>query len=159
MKQSKTLAGILYTVLTVYQMLLMRYILSNTVLTDVPFCMLAEVLLTACFGVLAVRCLARGGEFSMEDKKKLLVGTALYVVFLGVYYQAELTIITYGMMSFNLSSSSMAIPVVLLVVKALLVVAPAVVAVLPEHKQKEVSVSEAEEEQPEQTASADAPQA
>lgn len=97
MKQGKQISAVLFGVLAVFQMFIVRYMMSNAALTGVPIMVLAEIAAAPVFAAACVWLFSRDGVLSSVSKK-ILAGSALfYLLFLAVYCDLEVNLILLGL--------------------------------------------------------------
>ena len=96
MKQGKQISAVLFGVLAVFQMFIVRYMMNNAALTGVPIMVLAEIAAAPVFAAACVWLFSRDGVLSPVGKK-VLAGSALYLLFIAVYYDLEVNLILSGL--------------------------------------------------------------
>ncbi len=88
-KKMRWIAGALYGVLSVYEMLVLRYILSSAAITDLPIALICQVVLMTAAGAMAVWLLAGAKALSKEKQRGITVATGLVVIFQLITYATQ----------------------------------------------------------------------
>lgn len=126
-------SAVLFSALTLWQALLARYVVGGASLTQVPLFLVFESFAVLGFAAVAVWLMAQpAAGFSCAAKRALVTGAVLYGVFVVLNGQSELMIAQYGLSTFGEAVTGMPFLIGSLAVKALLLIAGVVFAVLPD---------------------------
>ena len=131
MKQRKNISAALFGVLTLFQMLTLRYLVTNGAISSVPIAVLVEVAATCLLGVLAVQIFSHEGVLAPAYKKAVTAGALLYLLFQTVYYDTQIQIILYSVAQFDQGVLQQPMPAYLaFAAKVILLVAAVALAVI-----------------------------
>lgn len=126
-------SAVLFGALTLWQAMLSRYVIGGASLTQVPLFLVFESFAVFAFGAVAIWLMAQPGEgFSCAAKRALVTGGVLYGAFVVMNGETEMMIAQYGLSTLSEAFGGMTFLIGALAVKALLLVAAIVFAVLPD---------------------------
>ena len=123
MKQGKQISSVLFGVLSVLQMLVVRYMMNNAALTGVPITVLVEIAAVPVFAAACVWLFSRDGILCPVGKKVLAGSALFYLLFIAVYYDLEINLILSGLSTFGQElSANLTLGYIGLAVKVVLLV-------------------------------------
>ncbi len=95
-KKMRRISGIIYGVLAIYEMIVLRYIVQNAAIIDIPIAWLVQLLIMVSSGAMAAWLLAGDTAISKEKRRVVTVITALVVIFQLISYSTQALLMDYA---------------------------------------------------------------